>query len=205
MSEILVQSHVSETNNISCKSNNCLIIKKRKLSKTKILKKCVTLCDDLINFIFTFIGFQGIQDFKRNMLKESVYEKFKEYRFHLHAKYTNKAREICTIINKLTNYGIVVLAKEMNNYPNLFTHLELKDEWKIDNYKNKIIQLYQELCKKTLLREDYEFKMKAWGVPIFKKAWAHFLTFEYPYLNHERKNYLPLFTDIMNISIQYSL
>lgn len=183
-------------------TNSCLI-KKKKLSKGKILKKCVDLCEDIINFIFTFIGFQGIREFKRHMLKEKVYEKFKEYRFHLHVQYTNHAREICSIINKLTNYGIVMVAKAMNNYVNLFKGK--KDEWKINYYKEKVINLFQNLCKKNILRSEYEFKMEAWGAPIFKKTWSHFLTFEYSSLNHERKNYLPLFDDIMNIGRQHSL
>ena len=184
------QSHVSD--------------KKRKLSKTKLLKKCAyELCDDLINFIFTFIGFQSVRAFRMHLLKEKIYEKYKEYRFHLHAQYTIKAREICSIINKLTNYGVVMLAKEMNKYGNLFKNV--RDEWKIDYYKNKIINLFENLCKKTLLRSDYEFKMEAWGAPNFKKTWAHFLTFDYPSLKHERKNYLSLFNDIMNIGRQHSL
>jgi hypothetical protein len=205
MSEIQVKNNVSETNNLSCeyKSNNCLINKKRKLSKTKILKKCaIILCDDLINFIFTFIGFKGVKEFKMHMLKEKVYEKFKEYRFHLYTQYINKAREICTIINKLTNYGITLVAKAMDNYKNLFKNI--KNEWKIEYIKNKIILLFQNLCKKNILRSDYEFKMEAWGASSFKKTWAYFLTFEYPSLNQARKNYLQLFDDILNIGKQYS-
>lgn len=186
MSEI--QNHVSN--------------KKTKLSKTKLLKKCASeLCDDLINFIFTFIGFQCVKAFRMHLLKEKVYEKYKEYRFHLHVQYTIKAREICSIINKLTNYGIVMLTKAMDNYTNLFKNV--RDEWKINYYKNKIINLYENLCKKTLLRSDYEFSMRAWGAPTFKKTWDHFLTFEYPSLNNERKNYLPLFSEILNIGRQY--
>jgi hypothetical protein len=184
------QSHVSD--------------KKRKLSKTKILKKCVdVLCDDLINFIFTFIGFQGVKAFKMHMLKEKVYEKYKEYRFNLLVMYTIKAREMCSIINKLTNYGIVMVAKAIHNYTNLFKNV--RDEWKIEYYKDKIINLYENLCKKNLLRSDYEFSMRAWGSPTIKKTLDHFLTFDYPSLNNERKNYLPLFDDIMNIGRQYSL
>lgn len=149
--------------------NKILSIKKRKLSKTKLLKWVHLLCDDLINFVFTFLGFQGIKEFKKYLLKEIVYIKFKEYRFHLYVKYTNQAREICSIINKLTNYGITLVAKEMNNY-NLFINLPSNIEWKMNYYKNKIIELFQNLCKKNILRSDYEFSMEAWGAPQFKRT-----------------------------------
>lgn len=93
-----------------------------------------------------------------------------------------KVRDMCSIINKLTN---LLVAKAMDNYTNLFK--DTKEEWKMDYYKNKIIQLFQNLCKKNILRSDYEFKMEAWGASSFKKTWAYFLTFDYTSLNHERK------------------
>ena len=112
-------------------------------------------------------------------------------------KLDNKLNISPQIIEKFLVNKIVDI--EEYNFTNL-TNLS-----KIDYYKDKIINLYENLCKKSLLRFDYEFNMRAWGSPTIKKTLDHFLTFDYPSLNNERKNYLPLFDDIMNIGRQYSL
>jgi len=160
-----------------------------------ILKKCVDLCDDMISVILTFLGFNnGISGLRKCILKESLYENYKQYRLRLHAMFINKSLEICNILyKKLSNYTVVQIALV---FP-------IIADFNIDYLRNRIIKIYNNLCNKTVLRYDYELRMSYYNL-AFRKALIHFLKFDYPSLDIERKKYLPVFEVINGMDLFYA-
>jgi len=168
---------------------------------SNILKKCKFLCDDMISNILLFIGYtNGINSLQKTLLREHVYENYKQYRFQLYNMYCNKALEICNILyKKISNYNVVQIAKIIDK-TNLFENI--RDEFHIKYLKNRIMEYYNNLCKKKLLRYDYELSMNYYN-GAFRKAIIHFLKFDYPSMDIERKKYMKVFDEICNLTLFY--
>ena len=189
---------------MSVVKKNTGVNKRIKLARI-ILNKCTDLCDDMISVILMYIGYNnGIYDLRKVLMKECIYENYKQYRLQLRAMYCNKANEICNILyKKLSNYTVVKIAQIFPIVGKFHIDYLSNGKFHIDYLSNRIIKFYNQLCQKTLLRYDYELSMSYYN-SAFRKALIHFLKFDYLELDMERKKYLPFFEEILGMEFYYA-
>ena len=112
-----------------------------------------------------------------------------------------KARELCNILyKKLSNYNVVQIAQIIHKQK-LFDSEKIRDKFEIIWYKNMILNIYNKLCKKVILRENYEFRMEHYNTEL-RKTLIHFLKFDYMTLPmNDRKKYLSIFDEIYTLPL----
>ena len=183
-----------------------IITQKKRINKQQlasiILHKGSSLCDDMISTILEFIGYnKGIPDLRKTLLTKYAYENYRLERRQLYNMHCEKSLEICNILyKKLSNYNVVQIAQIIQKQT-LFDSAKIRDKFNISWYKKMILDIYNKLCKKTILRENYEFRMYHYNSEL-RKALIHFLKFDYMSLpTNERKKYLPIFDEISDLSL----
>jgi hypothetical protein len=112
-----------------------------------------------------------------------------------------KSLEICNILyKKLPNYNVVQISQIIQKQK-LFDSAKIRDKFNIIWYKNMILNIYNKLCKKAILRKNYEFRMYHYNAEL-RKSVIHFLKFDYmPLPTNERKKYLPIFDEIRELTL----
>ena len=183
-----------------------ILTQKKRINKQQLARilseKGSSLCDDMISTILEFIGYdKGIHALRKTLLIQYAYENYRLERRQLYNMHCEKARELCNILyKKLSNYNVVQIAQIIHKQK-LFDSEKIRDKFEIIWYKNMILNIYNKLCKKVILRENYEFRMEHYNTEL-RKTLIHFLKFDYMTLPmNERKKYLSIFDEIYTLPI----
>jgi len=181
-------------------------LQKKRINKQQlasiILHKGSSLCDDMISTILEFIGYdKGIRGLHKTLLTKYVYENYKLECRQLYNMHCEKSLEICNILyKKLSNYNVVQISQIIQKQK-VFDSAKIRDKFEIIWYKNMILNIYNKLCKKAILRENYEYRMYHYNTEL-RRVLIHFLKFDYMSLpTNERKKYLPIFNDIRTLKL----
>jgi hypothetical protein len=184
------------------------IIYKKRINKQRLasilLHKGSSLCDDMISTILEFIGYnKGILDLRKILLTKYAYENYRLERRQLYNMHYENSLEICNILyKKLPNYNVVQIAQIIQKQT-LFdsAKIKIRDKFEIIWYKNMILNIYNKLCKKIILRENYEYRMYHYNTEL-RRVLIHFLKFDYMSLpTNERKKYLSIFNEIRELTL----
>jgi hypothetical protein len=179
--------------------------KQRKI-KNVILLKCKSLngnhlCDDTINIILQYIGYNNIQDFRSSFIKCVAFSNYKKECTEEHMKYTNKVNIVLDHIYKFSNSNVLQMIDLCKQYE-IFEKNGLVpkiNQGTIDNilfYMNRITDLHKRLCQKQIKRSGYEYYMKN-IVSKFKNNIISFWKHTYP-KKKERNLYISLFDTFLS-------
>jgi len=180
--------------------------KQRKI-KNVILSKCKELngnhlCDDTIEIILQYIGYNNIQDFRSSFTKLVAFSKYKKECTEEHMKYTNKVNIVLDHIYTFSNSTILQMIRickhnEIFEKNGLIPKMNQGTIDKILSDMYRITDLHKRLCQKEIKRTDYEYYMKN-VVPKFKNNIVSFWKHTYPG-KRERDLYISLFDNILSI------
>ena len=183
-----------------------IITQKKRINKEQLvrilLEKGSSLCDDMISVILEYIGYNnGMLDLRKALLILYAYENYRLERRQLYNMHYEKSLQICNILyKKVSNYNVVQISQIIQKQQ-LFDSAKIRDKFNIIWYKNMILNIYNKLCKKAILRQNYEFRMYHYNAEL-RKAVIHFLKFDYmPLPTNERKKYLHIFDEIRELTL----